>query len=754
MPRFLDTHTGQFVWLLDVGTTPYAILSHTWNSVQSGGEQTFDDILRLQSSIPVSTRDTPHDAGTLFSHPELSKKIKNACEVARKRGYRLIWIDSCCIDKRSSAELSEAINSMYALYRDADVCYAYLADVPDGTDPRARRSSFRQSRWHRRGWTLQELIAPARVVFLSDEWTFLGTKRGLASTLEEITGVNSAILMGVAPLSSASVAKRMSWAADRETTRVEDRAYSLLGVFGVHLSPIYGEGTNAFLRLQEEIIKHVPDQSIFAWGWSQTLLSLESVSSDGPGVWNRVGPGMLAESPDVFCDFGDITPVAPSNFMARIGKDFAFALPPLHCVVTPQGVRVSLVQIPLASLPRTTEAMLAAERRDCPDCQKTIRARPPLRSLALLRCEDRMGRLIALPLRCPEEDVARGENITIGIRASCGRLWHPSARFVRLSADVFEHLDVALTCGEVSLLHHHTEAHGPRLAEFSWANEEQRLDFRRDRFRFAPDCEDELRAVGFALAPLDCQWSVSTESQRPEITLMTTLVAEDSLREPPHDEQSTDRPPILSVLLLLSQGAPQPTACFSVEYPRNHPAAESVYPTSPPPDSLLSEDRQDGNAPHLSPAANGGCKKSSLSQLRHHDPSRVLAEARFVVPGLSVDRAGRDARSAEHVRLLWLKLEHPFESAYDADCDDLLFSIELSEPFESNSEIIPTEAAATTGSASAECSLDQSLAQAAATAAEAIEAADSVQDGRSVPSPATYQAGLYASRPYVQRSGA
>ncbi|EIW51976.1 uncharacterized protein TRAVEDRAFT_86572, partial [Trametes versicolor FP-101664 SS1] len=185
--------------------------------------------------------------------------------IAREAGYRLVWIDSCCIDKASSSELSEAINSMFEWYSEADVCYAYLADVPDDEDPRLLDSVFRESRWHRRGWTLQELIAPERVIFLSCTWRFLGTKTGLASTLEQITNVDFAILTGRTTLTSISVAKRMSWAATRWTTRVEDRAYSLLGLFGVHMSPIYGEGANAFLRLQEEIIKTIPDQSIFAW---------------------------------------------------------------------------------------------------------------------------------------------------------------------------------------------------------------------------------------------------------------------------------------------------------------------------------------------------------------------------------------------------------------------------------------------------------------------------------------------------------
>lgn len=241
MPRFLNTYTGEFVWIPNVGATPYAILSHTWRSTEEGGEQTYDDIVKLQIESPVATpqpwnvEHPPPVNEAFFSNPALSDKIKRACEVARKAGHRLIWIDSCCIDKRSSAELSEAINSMYVLYRDADICYVYLADVPHGADPRAHDCEFWESRWHTRGWTLQELVAPACVVFLTCDWTFLGTKSGLAWTLQKITKIDAEILLGLKPVSSASVAKRMSWAAGRETTRVEDRAYSLLGIFGVHI---------------------------------------------------------------------------------------------------------------------------------------------------------------------------------------------------------------------------------------------------------------------------------------------------------------------------------------------------------------------------------------------------------------------------------------------------------------------------------------------------------------------------------------
>ncbi|EIW58320.1 uncharacterized protein TRAVEDRAFT_123502, partial [Trametes versicolor FP-101664 SS1] len=197
MPRFLNTSSGEFEWHNDPAEIVYAILSHTWRDPEDGGEQTFDDVCALQAAVAEDIRKqqiavlaelkalanlTPSliprfsvdilerlgsTPSCVLSHPKLSDKIKGVCKVAREARFRLVWNDACCIDKSSSAELSEAINSMYELYRLSQVCYVYLEDVPDGNDPQDPDSHFRRSRWHRRGWTLQELIAPETVEFLT-----------------------------------------------------------------------------------------------------------------------------------------------------------------------------------------------------------------------------------------------------------------------------------------------------------------------------------------------------------------------------------------------------------------------------------------------------------------------------------------------------------------------------------------------------------------------------------------------------------
>src|SRR5256714_4011235 len=129
----------------------YAILSHTWGD----DEVLFQD---MQGDRSVAKSKSGY------------KKIKNSCARAARDGFDYIWIDTCCIDKSSSAELSEAINSMYRWYHQAEVCYAYLADVPSEAFKNVTDyvdSEFSESRWFTRGWTLQELIAPSTVIFLN-----------------------------------------------------------------------------------------------------------------------------------------------------------------------------------------------------------------------------------------------------------------------------------------------------------------------------------------------------------------------------------------------------------------------------------------------------------------------------------------------------------------------------------------------------------------------------------------------------------
>ncbi|KAI1177690.1 hypothetical protein F4777DRAFT_540997 [Nemania sp. FL0916] len=200
---------------------------------------------------------------------------------------------------------------MFQWYKSSEVCYTYLNDVSDNIE-----SNLERCRWVARGWTLQELLAPREVVFYSRDWQYLGTRSKLSAHIARITGIDEAYLTGKS-LSKACIAHRMSWAAKRTTTRKEDMAYCLLGIFDVNMSLIYGEGQKAFRRLQEVLIREYPeDHSLFAWG--TIVKRLPSQIDDSSQIWEnnpiRYEPdkanekffGLLAESPHDFKNSGRI----------------------------------------------------------------------------------------------------------------------------------------------------------------------------------------------------------------------------------------------------------------------------------------------------------------------------------------------------------------------------------------------------------------------------------------------------------------
>jgi hypothetical protein len=352
-----------------IGKIPeYVILSHTWEEE----EVTFDDI------------DMPHAKGMAGY-----EKIKKCCEQARRDGYRWVWIDTCCIDKRSSAELSEAINSMYNWYWNAEKCYAYLSTVnakeelqelddriptllseeigvPESPDEYSEtedkgigampewqytlyrdpvkesrrlerleasradswkrkleieqqkimnrkkkkleeekkeikdKTLFGNSRWFTRGWTLQEFLAPAIVEFYDKYWKLLGTKSSLAAQIVSVTNIQARYILDRKSISNANIGLRFSWASERETTRTEDIAYCLLGLVGVHMPLLYGEGKQAFYRLQLEILKKTTDHTMFAWT-PRSAPSSDSVTvSIGSENTTSVFASFFASSPDLY----------------------------------------------------------------------------------------------------------------------------------------------------------------------------------------------------------------------------------------------------------------------------------------------------------------------------------------------------------------------------------------------------------------------------------------------------------------------
>ncbi len=260
----------------------YAILSHRWCPDEVSFRQ-FSDRHCSQKSCG-----------------EGLTKVQNCRAYALQRGYSYVWIDSCCIDRANSSELSEAINSMWRWYQNASECLVYLSDVAAIDHPGLLTDSdfllLSKSSWFTRGWTLQELLAPREVTFLDARWSAFGTKWELTPYLSRITGIRERYVNGTAPASSASVAMRMSWISRRSTTKKEDMAYCLLGIFDVNMPLLYGEGAKSFMRLQLEILRKSSDESIFAW------------RDDLPGS------GLLATTPKAFSDSGDIVQVEVNRY--------------------------------------------------------------------------------------------------------------------------------------------------------------------------------------------------------------------------------------------------------------------------------------------------------------------------------------------------------------------------------------------------------------------------------------------------------
>lgn len=288
--RLLDTTSLRLEEFWDP-IPEYAILSHTW----SRKEVSYPEWVYAHSQIPSRYPMWNHQPESIdeLKSREGYRKIIEACRQARQDSYNWIWIDTICIDKTSSAELSEAINSMYQWYSDSEICYVYLSDVPGLSyeDCLAQDSLFCKSRWFKRGWTLQELLAPSKTLFYSKDWQYLSDKISLIERIHTTTRIPRAVITTKNNIVLFSIADRMNWSSSRTTTRIEDMAYCLLGIFGVNMPLLYGEGKKAFLRLQEEITRRSTDQSFLIWRPASENKSDSCRSSS-----------LLAPGPACFCE--------------------------------------------------------------------------------------------------------------------------------------------------------------------------------------------------------------------------------------------------------------------------------------------------------------------------------------------------------------------------------------------------------------------------------------------------------------------
>jgi len=308
-------------YFVDIDDCPdYAALSHRWGATED--ELTFQEIEHI-------TERTLQKLGW--------QKLVRSCEAAKNLKCDWVWIDTCCIDKKSNAELQEAINSMWNVYSKAAVCMAYLNDVQyspmvdedgfnstmatdlDILDGQAFpnwlvEQSFESSQWFTRGWTLQELLAPRNVVFFAPDWRPFGTRNGLSQMIAHISEIPAETLHFENQSTTSQSANRMrqranyirgystatklSWAAKRRTKRIEDQAYSLLGLFNIQMPLLYGEGRTAFERLQKQLLEENGDPTLLLWQDRPDF-----VPDDGNYSYDGDRPtSLFAESPANFAN--------------------------------------------------------------------------------------------------------------------------------------------------------------------------------------------------------------------------------------------------------------------------------------------------------------------------------------------------------------------------------------------------------------------------------------------------------------------
>ncbi|KAJ0109574.1 hypothetical protein J7T55_014136 [Diaporthe amygdali] len=309
----------------------YAILSHRW----LGSEITFEQLGRHVNALQA--------AGTTPLESPQQDKIRGACQTARAKGIKWMWIDTCCIDKSSAAELSESLNSMFRWYRDAKLCITYLSDVirkGAGAEDFINEAGH-PSVWFSRGWTLQELLAPRHLEFFDKNWDPMGDRAELAEHIEKITRIQSIYLKDGTKedFRSACTATKFSWIANRQTEREEDMAYSMLGLFGVTMDPRYGEGWGAFRRLQQELLSSSSDESLFAWKMVQADAGLQLLSGASTQQQEDLGEnewGLLAARPEWFKDCDQMTikcPRSRKQYIERHEGGF---------FMQPKGVKISV----------------------------------------------------------------------------------------------------------------------------------------------------------------------------------------------------------------------------------------------------------------------------------------------------------------------------------------------------------------------------------------------------------------------------
>lgn len=236
----------------------YVMFSHKWE--ETCNEPSFQDVLG---------KSVYHD----LERSPTNEKLRKFCEIVRETGYRWAWSDTCCIDRTNSFMLNKAIVSMYRWYKESALTLALLSSIV----PPSKRGDLRDSIWMTRAWTLQELLAPRAIRFYDSEWKlYLNDPHHdhrvspiINAELAAAVSVTSKTISAFHP-GDLGVREKLRLASTRSSTKEEDIAYSLFGIFASDLQPNYGEGKDALGRLLEEIVHRSGDITVLAWTGSSS----------------------------------------------------------------------------------------------------------------------------------------------------------------------------------------------------------------------------------------------------------------------------------------------------------------------------------------------------------------------------------------------------------------------------------------------------------------------------------------------------
>ncbi|KAG9309794.1 hypothetical protein JVU11DRAFT_10170 [Chiua virens] len=204
-----------------------------------------------------------------WNHRLRTSSFRTLCKLVRDFEFQWVWSDTCCIDKKDNVVLQESLVAMFTWYHGSSLTLVYLRSV---WSQNQKPGDLWRSIWNTRAWTYQEYVAAEIVQFYTEDWKpYLGLDMFnhkesdiIVDEMEQVSRVSAQQLAALRP-GLDRVREKLFLASRRQTSLVEDIAYSLLGIFNIAIPVIYGEGNRAVGRLLEHILTGSGDVTILAW---------------------------------------------------------------------------------------------------------------------------------------------------------------------------------------------------------------------------------------------------------------------------------------------------------------------------------------------------------------------------------------------------------------------------------------------------------------------------------------------------------